>query len=401
MTAQDSIVNDRYSAEAICHYNLHNEEGTAQEDIFKLYANMREQCPVSHSDQNGGHFTVVDYHEIRKDLQDWPTFSSAKGIMTPRFPWQLTLIEMDPPDWKFWRNLIQADLTEKAVKKYADNIRLDVNRLIDAFIDKGSCDLVKDFAEILPVLVVGDVIGARSRAEELRILTGEFTASQGDQAKVDDVSLRFRKLVTEEIAVRETDPRDDLLTRFGETLLDGKPLPVEELLLFIQVLLLAGNTTTVSALGALFLYVMGDRGLRDELMADESKLDAAIDESLRLTPPVVHFARTTTRDVEVGDQNVPADSSVVFVYAAANRDPNEFPNPDEFRLNRPANRHLSFGYGIHRCVGAHLAKLEMRIAMQEIFRRLPDIELAVPAEQITARVHGGNELTIDSIPVRF
>jgi cytochrome P450 len=398
---RDVDTSDRYSTEAICHYNLHDEEGTAQEDIYRLYANMREHCPVSYSDQNDGHYTVADYQNIRTGLQDWQTFSSAKGIMTPRFNAQLTLIEMDPPDAKFWRNLIQRDLTEKAVQKYEQSIREDVDLLIDGFIDKGSCDLVKDLAEQLPVLVVGTVIGARNRGPELRALTLETTASQADPDRIAELAAEFHKIISEEIGLRMENPRDDFLTRLGHTEVDGKPLPFTELLYFIQVLLLAGNTTTVSALSALMKHALGDPELCATLMADETKLDAAIDESLRITPPLLHFARTTTREVAVGDQTIPADTSVVYVYASGNMDPDEFPNPEEFRLDRPANRHLSFGYGIHRCVGAHLAKLEIRIAMQQIFRRLPNVKSDLPISDIVARVHGGNEMKIASLPVHF
>jgi cytochrome P450 len=199
------------------------------------------------------------------------------------------------------------------------------------------------------------------------------------------------------LARRRTDPRDDLLSFLAGTRLDGKPVPDEELLAFAVLLMVAGNETTRNATSGALLAFLEHPGERERLRRDPALLPSAAEEVLRWTSPVVHFARTATRDCELRGQPIRAGDALALFYASANRDEAVFEAPFEFRIDRRPNPHLAFGVGEHVCLGAHVARLELRTILDRLLRRLAHAELAGPVERLRSATVGG----LKRVPIRY
>lgn len=355
--------------------NFH--EMSAQE-AYGLYEELRS-CPVQHSNALGGFYWLTRYDDVRAAAQDWEQFSSGrKGVLLPPelSAGRLPALEMDPPEHGPARKLYMEALTPGRIKALAPRIAAVANGLIDEFASAGECDLMADFARSLPVLGMCETIGLTGvSVARIHELTDEFNRSTLDIERRKSVTREMGAIVLDELLSRRADPRDDYLTRVAQAELDGRPMNEEELTAFMIGFLVAGHETTTSGIGTLLFHALSQPDLTARMLADERVLDAAIEEAVRLYPPFQAFHRTTTAPVNVGDTTVPADATVRLCYAAANRDPSVYERPDVFDPDRPTNPHLGFGFGRHVCVGARLARFEMRTAFTELLRRLPDIRL--------------------------
>jgi cytochrome P450 len=373
-------------------------------EIYRLYAEMREKCPVAHSDQFGGHYVITDYDEIRRVAKDWETFSSAKGVFMPQLGGDLLPpVDVDPPDHTFWRALAMKELSVSGVRRYEPGMLRDVTELIDGFQDRGECDLVADFAAQLPVMTISEVIGVEDEDSDtvVALTHGLEEAMSDPDGQLPMVVAEAKTFISELLSQRREEPREDLLTRLAVQEFGGRRLEPDEVWGFVLGLLAAGNETTISALSSLLFHISSDSSVRERLIAEPKLIRAAIEETVRLNSPLHVFSRTPTRDVTIKQTEVPSGCPVVLNYAGANRDPRVFPDPDRLVLDRGSNPHVGFGFGLHRCVGAPLARASMRIAVEQVLQRMPDLRLAEPAESMQAELLGGQVASISTLPVRF
>lgn len=345
-------------------------------EAYDAYAELREKCPVAHSDAHGGYYLLTRRSDVLKAAADWKTFSSARGVNLPpnltRPP--LPAIENDPPEHAFWRKLYTDAITPEAIEAMRPHMERIADGLIDAFAGRGNADLVSEYANPLPVLGITTAIGlSGTSTDQVHALALALTESvahpEAQQRAVD----RLAEFILGEIHARRREPRDDYLTKIALTEIDGRQMPDGQMALFMIGFLVAGHETTSASLANLMFHVLGDPDLKLRVLHDDTALAAAIEESVRLASPFHAFSRTTTKPVEIGGEIIPQDQMVRLCWASANRDPAVYENPDAFDIDRQNKTHLGFGAGRHVCAGAAFARLEMGVALRRLLTRLPDI----------------------------
>lgn len=374
------------------------------DEAFALYDDARRSCPVARSEQLGGFHLLTRYEDVKRATSEWQTFSNEPYVTRPIVEERMRIVplEFDPPQHDWWRRLFKQTLDARAASRVEDAVRADVNATIDAFAARGECDLIADFAVPVPLHTLCLFLGIDvEKGPEFRRLVSEMQASQEDPESSVAAVTKVVEWGTAEVVARRENPRDDVLSELGQLEVDGRRLEVMEIGILMVSLLVAGHDTTVSALSTLLRSVLSDDELRRRLVDDPSLIPAAVDENLRLHPPFVGLFRRVTGPVELSGVTLAEGDSVQVCWAAANRDGEVFQDPDSFRLDRGrgANQPLTFGYGIHACPGQLLARTEMRIALAELLRRLPDIQLVDPDAARAAFV--GLNTEIASMPATF
>jgi cytochrome P450 len=378
---------------------------TTPDEAFALFREAREAGrPVFWSDTLGGHYVFLDYADVKAAHADWETYNSGPQVLRPlaerpKFP----PIEYDPPEHTSWRKLFAEALNPGTPKLHEDAVREDVARLLVDLSRRQTLDLQADFAEQIPLLALCHVIGFDTdKRAEVRRHTVEMHASAGDPEKGVAAFLAFAEFGAREVYARLKDPRDDFLTKLATAQIDGRPLSPPELGATMNSFLNAGHGTTVSGLTSLLWEVLREPSIRQRLIEDPSLIPAAIEESMRLHTPFFGLYRMTTKDVTHGGVEIPKGSSILMMWAAANRDPKVFPNPDAFDLDREPgrNRLMTFGFGIHACMGQPMARMEMHVALGELLERLPNIEL-VDADAVKHEFAGSETALIKSLPARI
>ncbi len=361
-------------------------------DPFPFYAMMRASMPVAY-DSNRGFAAVFGYDDVLRVLSDSTSFSSEFGGAGPLGQ---SLISVDPPRHRQLRNLVNQAFTPRAVAALAPRISAIVAELLDQVAPTGRMDVIEDLAYPLPVIVIAELLGIPSerRAEFKRwsdaIVTGERHRSQPGQAQPEqrglgggymsaqaEMSAYFREV----IAARRRDPGQDLISALLGAEIDGQRLSEQELLGFCILLLVAGNETTTNLIGNALLCFDETPGVYERLQAQPELIPSAVEETLRYRSPVQAMFRIVKQDTVLGEQRLPAGTRMLAWIGSANRDEAQFPQADRFELDRAPNRHLAFGHGIHFCLGAPLARLEARIALEGMtvrlgnLRRVRDVEL--------------------------
>ncbi|HET6736276.1 cytochrome P450 [Mycobacterium sp.] len=362
-------------------------------------------CPVAHSDEMGGFYLALDYDDVKKLHSDWETFSYSPTVVLPvvdrpAFP----PIEFDPPEHTAWREIVSQAFNADTPALVEEGVREDINRLIDSFADKGSCDLVKDFSEEVPLFALCRVIGFdREKRHTVRELTLRVVADFEDPEKGPKAFMDFAMFGAGEVMARAENPRDDFLTDLAHAELDGKPLGPLEIGQIMNSFLIAGHGTSVAAMSSLLYEVLSRPDVLAQIQENPDLIPSAVEETLRLHTPFYGLYKRATRDVALGGVVVPKDSYIQACWAAANRDPKVYDDPAEFHLDRKfgrKNRHLTFGFGLHSCPGAPTARMELRVAMEELLRRLPDIRLVGPAA-VNYEFGGTETAAIPSLPATF
>jgi cytochrome P450 family 142 subfamily A polypeptide 1 len=332
-------------------------------------------------------------------------FTSEHGVR-PRNPAKLGLIDEGEPRHGQLRNLINRGFTPRMVKKLEGVFREITTEAIDKVASRGECDFVEDIAVPLPLLLIAEMIGIRKEdRDRFHHWSDDMIHAEGNMDDPEIVAvagkafMEYSAYVSEIIEDRRRRPRDDLvsilvgaekegvLTRFDVKALPGElneehlELANDELIMLLVVLMVAGNETTRNALSGGMQLLIENPGERDKLLADPSLIPSAVEEMVRLVSPVHSFGRTVTRDTELGDRKLREGQTVLVIYPSANRDADVFPDPDVFRVERNPH-HLGFGIGNHFCLGANLARMELRVALEELLRRLPDMQYADEGPEI-------------------
>jgi cytochrome P450 len=374
-------------------------------EAYSLFEEAREAGrSVFFSEKHGGYYTFLDYDDVKAAHADHGTFHSGPQVLRPlaprpRFP----PLEYDPPEHTAWRELFAQVLNTAAPGLHEDSVRVDVTEIVEGLRAKGSFDLQADYAEPIPLLTICDVIGFnREQRAEVRRFTVELHAAGGDPERLQQVFMAFGQFGAAEVYARLEDPRDDFLTKLAHAQINGEAIPPMELGGAMISFLNAGHGTTVSGLTSLLWEVLRAPEVKQRLIDDPSLIPAAIEESMRLHTPFFGLYRTTSKPVTVGGVEIPEGSAVLMMWAAANRDPKVFPNPDVFDLDRAVgrNRLMTFGFGIHACMGQPLARMEMKVALEELFRLAPEVELT-DADAVHHDFAGMETALIKSLPARL
>lgn len=363
------------------------------DEALSAMKEARSRCPVAHSREHGGFHVPLRYEDVKKAALDWRNFRSSPSILRPvpdrpKGP----PIEYDPPEHDGWRKLFRDGVTPQTAVRIEPLLRDDAGRLIDGFADQGSCDLIADYAARLPLLALCHILGLDApKGQRVREMTIALNQSYGQPEKTAAAFAALADFGLAEVEARRAEPRDDLLTALADAELEGRPITPTEIGQFMVSFLAAGHSSTIAGISAVLCRVLADTAIRDALLADPSRIEAAVEESLRLHPPFFGFYRQAHADTELSGTPIRAGESVYLSWAAANRDPDVFPDPDRFDLDRHAPRIMSFGFGIHACVGAPVARMELRVALEELLDRLPDIRLRDP-DAVAYGFDGGAEL---------
>ncbi|MEV4989824.1 cytochrome P450 [Pseudarthrobacter sp. LMD1-1-1.1] len=372
-------------------------------DPFPQYEHMRATAPVFQDDQSGS-WHVFRYDDVQRVLSEHATFSSRMGGDNPSATGQLfasSLITTDPPRHRQLRSLVTQASTPKAVDALAPRIAGLTDELLAEIAGKGSADLIRDLAYPLPVIVISELMGIPSEDRErfkhwsdvIVSQTRTLPASETQDSTTSEMVEYFLALIDQ----RRSRPGTDLISSLLAAEIDGQKLTVPELLGFCALLLVAGNETTTNLIGNAVLCLAESPGTLERLLSEPALVPQALEEVLRFRSPVQSMYRVAVADTVVGDQLIPAGAPIVAWIGSANRDGQQFQRAAEFDVDRNPNRHLAFGHGIHFCLGAPLARLEARIALEALLSRLPGLSVASGAQlerMDSSIVYGLKELPV-------
>ncbi len=372
-------------------------------DPYPTYARLRRECPVAHSDQYGGFWMLSRYADIREAARDPELFISSKGVTVPPAgnPMPFLPIELDPPEHTKYRRALQTWFSVREMEKLEGRIRLVVTELIDAIEADGHADFGEALAGPVPPIVIALMFGLpRDDWPRFRHLAEDMVAA----AEVEDLergaaaSMELLAYLHTEIAARQGEPGDDMLSRMLRIEIDGEPINPDSVLALAFFLLMAGHETTVGGISMMLMHVGLHPEVKKRLVDDPRLIGKAVEEVLRLEPPIQNIARTVSRDVCLHGVTVAAGERVLLGWGSANRDSALFDDVDDFVLDRPRNPHLAFGDGIHRCLGANLARLEMRVVLEEVIKRIPGYEITDPGDIV---IGGYLARHVRRLPVRW
>lgn len=367
------------------------------DDPYPLYQKARERAGVFYADAFDL-WMVTRHDDVRDVLTDTARFSSAYLIRTPYVPATgvteilreghpevRILLNEDPPEHTRTRSLVAKAFAPRRVRAIEPRVREITERLIDGFAEQGRADLVGQLALPLPLRVICELIGlpmadaARVRAwtDDLKLLTS-FGATPEQQIQAAHGSVAYERYLAGQIEQRRGEGRDDLLTDIIAARVDGaRPLTTEEIISLLMTLVFGGHETTANLIGTALLLLLRRPQLWQAAAGEPDLVDAVVEETLRADSPVQGIYRIAVAETRLGGVTIPAGAQVFVLFGSANPDPAAFTDPDEFRPGRThAERHLSFGRGIHFCIGATLARLEARTAISALARRIPDLRLA-------------------------
>jgi cytochrome P450 len=372
-------------------------------EAFEAYTQAHASgCPLVHSGAHGGFWLVVGFDEARSVLADHERFRSGPGVLfpDPGLPKNVPL-EFDPPEHRALRAIFTDALTTPKVRATAIHIREHVDALIDTFAPRGTAELCAEYAGPLTLQTIATHVGiALPQLPEMQrvseaLLRSLETPDTRDEAAIAD----FSAFALELIQSRRAHPRDDPLTVLANAEVDGRTLNPDEAVGYFTGFLIAGHDTTRTSLCRLLDRVGRDDRLRTRLREHPEQTARVVEESLRLRPPFHFFRRTVHTACELAGQPLRPGEPVLVSFAAANRDPATFGNPDQFDPDRHHGRHLTFGHGIHLCAGATLARTQLNLGLTGLLRRLPDYRPTIddPDNGVPLRVVD----TMRTLPVVF
>ncbi|MGB0114881.1 MAG: cytochrome P450 [Ilumatobacteraceae bacterium] len=382
-------------------------------DPYAIWDMLRAECPVAHTDRWGGSVLPTRYEDVYAIAHDIETFPSGNGIVvvpmlapdgsTPVAPAAGPIlasgvppISADPPLHTWTRRLILPTMSTQRVAEYEVFTRELCERLADDIVARGGGDAASEYAQQIPVRVIGHILGV---PESMADTFTEWVRDSLEFAHVPERRQRgFQGIIgylQQAVAEREAEPKDDFITELLQSERDGEPIGKDVVMGMCALLLIAGIDTTWSSIGSTMWHLASNPDDCARLIAEPELMPTAIEEFLRAYAPVT-MARRVIEDTEYKGCPIKAGERVLMNFPGANRDPEAFPDADKVILDRQQNRHLAFGAGIHRCAGSNLARMELRVAVQVWLEKMPEFGLVDPALVTWA---GGQVRGPRSIPV--
>jgi cytochrome P450 len=387
---------------------------------YPAYAELRSTAPIHRITLLDGRsvWLVTRYEDVlaifkdERFLKDWRKVLTPEQLaQIPRMPPVMeplskNMLETDPPDHERLRALVSKAFTPRLIARMRPRIQAIADSLLDAVEDKGGMDLIDDYAFPLPITVIAELLGVPSEdRKKFRVWTDAAVSGDGTAEYLETVLVphmqAFSNYLLEMFEEKRENPKDDLISALVRAEEAGERLSEGELLGMVFLLLVAGHETTVNLIGNGTLALLQHPDQLEKLRNDPSLIKSAIEELLRYDGPLEtspeRFAR---EDVAIGETVIPKGEMVRVVIAAADRDPERFPDPDALDITRTDNRHLAFGKGIHHCLGAPLARMEGQIAIDTLLRRMPGLRLQGPPESMSWRP-GIVMRGLQGLPVKF
>jgi len=381
-------------------------------DPYPVFRRLRDEAPCYYNDVHD-FYAVSRFADVERSLVDKVTFSSARGGILELIKAGIeiptgTLIFEDPPTHTIHRQLLSRVFTPRKMLALEDRIRAYCADSLDPLVGADRFDFVADFGAQMPMRVIGMLLGIPEQDQEA-VRDRANANIRTEAGKPQDYGDSFDPAAAfadfgAYLDWRAEHPSDDLMTELLHAEFEDehgvtRRLERHELLTYLAVIAGAGNETTTRLIGWAGKVLSDHPDQRRELAADPGLIPNAIEELLRFEPPPPHIGRYVTRDVELHGRTVPEGSAILLLVGAANRDEREFEDPDRFDIRRDIKQHLSFGYGIHFCLGAALARLEGRVALEELLKRFPDWEVDLSSARLapTSTVRGWETLPA-SIP---
>lgn len=383
-------------------YQVYPIENTRQH--FDWFADMRANHPVSYDEQTRL-WQVFRYEDVNEAITNYNIFSSeaVPGFSDDTFLSD-TIVAKDPPDHRKLRNLVNLAFTPRAVNHLTDRIAQMTQELLDAVLPQGRMDVVSDMAFPLPAKVIATLLGVPDEDWDIFRRWAHGPQSESGQTR-EQAMLSMRNMeqqmydyFSELLAARRREPREDLLSDLSVAEIDGTRLSESELVKFCLLLLGAGQETTKNLIANALYCFLEYPEIREQLIQNPDLMSSAIEEILRYLPPVWFTFRRTKTEIELGGQRLPANAIIQAWNASANHDGSVFAEPEKLDIRREPNRHLTFGHGIHFCLGAPLARLEARIVLPMMLEQLKHME-RVPGAPVNVRA--GIVYVIHSLPITF
>ena len=371
-------------------------------DPYPVYRILRETDPVYYS-RAWGVWVLTRYNDIVGILRDTQRFSNVGRFATLldqlpadvqdevaplRRHYSAGLIQADPPDHTRLRGLVRNAFSARTIQNMRPRVELIVDDIIDRLHPRGRFDVIRDLAYPLPVIVISELLGVAAEDREQFLVwsqdLGGLQATGGaktDHAKraaraIQEIEDYFHQVCAE----RRRRPHNDLISQMIAAQESGDKLSNDELINMCVTFLFAGHETTKNLIGNGIWILINHQEQLEELRQVPSLMTTAVEEFLRYESPIQRGWRRVTENVQVGGKHIRAGELVFLMFGSANRDPGQFPEPDRFNIRRADNRHLAFGYGVHFCIGAPLARMESPIAIGTLLRRLPNLRLEHPVE---------------------
>jgi cytochrome P450 len=372
---------------------------------------LRKEAPVFYYQRNvKDPFWAITKHEdiVKISRQSNENLNGPRLAVFPEFSPPAEdereirhLLVMDAPDHPIYRKLTSAHFTPRSVRQLEASIEQITRENLDRIANGGShseIDFVTEVSAPVPLAVLADLLGVPR--EEWKLMFAwtnaiigsadpEYQQAAGEQSTAEQARMQLFEYFWQMAEERRKQPRDDIASVLANANVDGEHLPARELLSYFFLLVVAGNETTRNAMSGGLLALIQNPEQLELLHKDPALVDSAVEEILRWTTPVIQFCRTATRDFELRGKTIRAGDAMCLFYPSANRDEDVFEQPFEFRVDRQPNRHLAFGIGEHFCLGANLARLELRVLFRQLAERLIEVELLEPVERLRSSFLGG------------
>jgi len=378
------------------------------EDPYPVYRRLRDEDPV-HRNERLGFWALSRYQDVMDAFRDSARFSNRHGVSLDPDAFHehaytnMSFLAMDPPRQTRMRALVSRGFTPRRVQAMEPRIREIAREHIEAFAGAGRCDFVADFAGKLPMDVISELIGVpREDRAELRtwadLVVHREESVMGVPPAAAESAMKLVRYFQDMIAARRARPGEDLTSSLLEAELEGERLSERDILGFLFLMAIAGNETTTKLLANGMYWLWRHPGERDRVRADPGMVPRWVEETLRFDNSTQALARLVTEDVELHGRTLRSGDKAVLLLGSANRDERIFPDPDRYDLLRDTSQSLSFGRGNHFCLGAALARLEGRVALEEIHARIPDYEVDTSG---IVRVHSVNVRGFAALPIEF
>jgi len=378
------------------------------DDPYPIYARLRAEAPAYRNEALG--FWALSRHaDVLAGFRDWQHFSNRNGVSLDLDAFHenadttMSFLAMDPPRHDRLRALVSRGFTPRRVSSLEPHIRALSVRYLDSFVEKGSCDFIRDFAGKLPMDVISEMLGVPpadrpTLREWADLVVHREEGVRGLPPAAAQSALRMLHYFTELLAERRARPRDDLTGALIAAEMDGDRLSDREIIGFLFLMVVAGNETTTKLLGNALYWLWRNPAQRDRLRAEPGLVARWVEETLRYDNSTQALARVVAADLELHGQKLREGERVVLLVGSANRDERVFADAERYDLARDTSASLAFGQGVHFCLGASLARLEGRVALEELWKRIPDYEIDAAG---LVRVHSVNVRGFAALPIGF